>query len=214
MFEETPTSSLAHKISFAVFRVVRLVRNKKLRDELESAAVDLVRDLNVEKIGVLDRLVALAEAVGEMNETNSGVLRRELSNLYGMVSLEGAKSAAEVEAVYLGDIFDSRMEGRVDAEAVPARQRLNAGAEERQTAITGFIRQFPGDCRMKDLSTRFAHVSERTLRNDIQALIKSGLVERLGGKGGPSSYFVLVHKSEGSGGSLPDRILLPESTRF
>lgn len=214
MFEATPISSLAHKISFAVFRVSRLIRNKKLRGELKSGAVDLVKDLSEDSIGILDRLVALAEAVGEMNQVNSSVLRRELNNLHGMVSLHDARPVIQEEAVYFGDIFDPVSEKEIDAEVEKTRPKVSTNAPERQSAIVGFIRQFPDNCRMKDLNSEFADVSERTLRNDIQFLIENRLVERLGGKSGPSSYFVVVDKNERSGDSLPDKILLPETTQF
>ena len=93
-------------------------------------------------------------------------------------------------------------------------KKTNANASERQSAIVEFIRQFPSDCRMKDLNAEFIDVSERTLRNDIQFLIENELVERLGGKSGPSSYFVVVDKSDSLESSLPDKILLPETTQF
>ena len=219
MLGETPISSLAHKISFAVFRVSKLTRNKKLRAELESTAIDLVRDLTEERAGVLDRLIALSEAVGEMNVVNSGVLRRELNNLCGMIEADLAKSS-ENEAVYFGDIFESGVtrrrtgvtEKRVD-------KGISVGAKERHSAILEFIRQFPNDCRMKDLSGRFTHVSERTLRSDIGILIENREVERLGGKSGPASYFVAVDKSvdKNEGGMVEvasEKILLPETTKL
>ena len=220
MLEETQVSSLAHKISFAVFRVVRLTKNRKLRDELEAASVDLVRDLTGEKIGILDRLIALAEAVGEMNEVNSEVLRRELRNLYEIVSFEKTKSVSEKGEVYVGDIFRSETgKKRASASHRPTSHSISIGAKERHSAILEFIRQFPSDCRMKNLSERFVDVSERTLRSDIGVLIEGGQIERLGGKSGPSSYFVAVDKSVSNGEKAitdpaQERILLPEATRF
>lgn len=225
MFETTPTSNLAHQISFAVFRVAKLVRNKKLRTELENCAVDLVKELSVESLETLNRIVGLAESVGEMNKINSSVLQRELGNLRQLILAQDYESTPENEAVYLGDIFgriqkkrgnhSANPEGEYkEIERVRSKNGDNKNAEERQTAIKEFIRQFPGDCRMKDLSAEFTEVSERTLRNDIQALIEERLVDRMGGRSGPSSYFVAVENREVSADGLPEKILLPEATRL
>ena len=77
---------------------------------------------------------------------------------------------------------------------------------------------------MRDLIEKFPEVSERTLRNDIQFLIETGLIERLGGRSGPNSYFIAIDTSKYSeepteasgdpkGGSIGEMILLPEATR-
>jgi len=208
MIKATPISLLAHQISLAVFRVSRLVRNIKLRNELGSAAVDLVRDLSESSLNVLDRLVALAEAIGEMNSINSEVLRRELNNLHELMLAEGVEPK-----VYLDDVFESR-DREAEKSASIISLKVSNNANERQSAIVEFIRQFPSDCRMKHLNAEFADVSERTLRNDIQLLIENGSVERLGGKSGPSSYFVVVEKERLSGDQPSEKILLPETTQF
>jgi len=71
---------------------------------------------------------------------------------------------------------------------------------------------------MKDLVFEFSDVSERTLRGDINKLIDEGLIERLGGKSGPFSYFHAVspmgHREQGIGSDEIDveSILLPEHT--
>ena len=69
-------SQKAHDISSAVFRVATLVKNRKLRLELENAAVELVvryeevanpaLSHSATVIDVLERLVTLAESVKEM----------------------------------------------------------------------------------------------------------------------------------------------------
>ena len=78
-----------------------------MRNELESAAVELVRDLTEESVDVLNRLVDLAEAVEEMNTVNAEVLGRELTNLKDMISLENSRISKKEDSVYVGDIFDS-----------------------------------------------------------------------------------------------------------
>lgn len=236
-----PTTSLAHNISSAVFRVAELVKHKRLREELESAAISLVKDLNTASIHVLDRLTRLTEAVGQMNSTNTEVICRELGNLSDMLFQKEAaeseidrdfsvedmfleapeekeaivipKIESDKESLPLPEVFEEQMASPVKG------QTIQAG--DRQAAILEFIRQFPSNCRMKDLTAEFSDFSERTLRTDVQKLIGAGLIERLGGKSGPSSYFKAVdaHSREGREEDNPDvtdtsleAILLPENT--
>ena len=66
--------------------------------------------------------------------------------------------------------------------------------EIRQSKILERIRQSGNSaetkdgCRMKDVQEWFPEVSERTLRNDLQALIERGLVDRIG-QSGPATYY-------------------------
>ena len=88
----SPISQKSHDISYATFRVATLVRNKKLRAELEIAAIDLVSKYeeafdkesllyipNV--VDKLERLIMFAESIGEIKAINASVLKRELNNL-------------------------------------------------------------------------------------------------------------------------------------
>lgn len=88
----SPISQKAHDISFAVFRVATLIKNSKLRSEIEFAAVDLIShfeqiadsSLPFTTPNVVDkllRLVSFAESIGEMKAINASVLKRELGNL-------------------------------------------------------------------------------------------------------------------------------------
>src|SRR3989344_5440631 len=95
-------SQKAHDISSAVFRVATLVKNRKLRLELENAAVELVvryeevanpaLSHSATVIDVLERLVTLAESVKEMKEINAQVLRRELDGFQAAIVLKFSES--------------------------------------------------------------------------------------------------------------------------
>ncbi len=61
------------------------------------------------------------------------------------------------------------------------------GLTVRQEEILAIIRETPY-CRLRNIMDKMPKVSERTIRNDIQALISSSLVTRIGA-GGPASYF-------------------------
>jgi len=215
------TTSLAHNISSAVFRVARIIRHKMLRGELEAGAIRLVRNIDMDSLSTLTRLVRLSEAVGEMSEINAQVLCRELGNLRGMMIAESNVVRKDLEDVDIGSIFSSPTHKISDTVA----KKQSVQAKDRQAAILQFIRQFPSDCRMKDLVLKFPGTSERTLRSDVQRLITDGLIERLGGKSGPFSYFRALNAdgpastSSRQGGqevsdeSAPvESILLPETT--
>ena len=142
-------------------------------------------DIDASRVGTLMRLVRLSEAVGEMSEINSRVLCRELGNLRGMMIAESNMVRKDLEDVNIENIFSNPVHKGSDT--VVKKQSVQA--KDRQPAILRLIRQFPSDCRMKDLVFEFSDTSERTLRGDVQKLIADGLVERLGGKSGPFSYF-------------------------
>src|SRR3989344_6199046 len=95
-------SQKAHDISFAVFRVATLIRNRKLRTELEDAAVELVARYeevanpalshSATVIDILERLIYLAESIKEMKEVNATVLRRELDGFQSAIIRQLAKT--------------------------------------------------------------------------------------------------------------------------
>lgn len=61
------------------------------------------------------------------------------------------------------------------------------GSDKRQAAIAEKIKEL-GNCRLKDLMEYMPDVSERTIRYDLQKLIESKVIERVGG-GGPFSFY-------------------------
>jgi len=78
------------EIAWAVFRCSNIIKQPKLKTELENASVGLVSQLfgqseQVEHLERLEQLVRLAEAVGEISKTNALVLFREIDNLKEIV---------------------------------------------------------------------------------------------------------------------------------
>lgn len=183
------SSDLAHEIASAVFRVSALILHKQLRKELEGVAVELVKDIHPKNADTLERLVRLTGAVGEMSEINTMVLCRELDNLRNMLnaeiseSLSGVSSSLNLQEIFTEEkgVFGGGKEG----------QEVG-NQEERQKAVLGYIRKFPNGCRLRQLSVVFPSFSERTIRTDVQRLIDGGLVEKIGSKTGPFSYFRVV----------------------
>ncbi len=179
------SSNLAHEIASAVFRVAALVRHERLRKELEEVAVELVKNIYPENVDTLERFVRFTEAVGEVSEINAMVLCRELGNLRIMLNAEISESLSGVaNSLNLQEIFAEK-----DISGGGKEKQEIGNQEERQKAVLGYIRKFPHGCRMRQLSVTFPDFSERTIRTDVQRLIDGGLVEKIGSKTGPFSYF-------------------------
>lgn len=203
------------EISFAVFRVAALVKNFRIREELENFAVDLLIG-NTEVLPVLNSLIKLAEGISEIKPADAKVLYREIGNLESAVrqySLQAIRQEQD-EINQSGNrqsAEESEIEGifskppMVVNPAKPAKQSGKSSnpangngngsgngngniinSAMRQTAILAKIRQLP-DCRMKDLIAAFSEISERTLRNDLQRLYEQGMLERAGG--GPLTFY-------------------------
>ncbi len=77
-------------------------------------------------------------------------------------------------------------------------KQVNDNAAIRQSAIVKFIKDInaasgnsePKECKLKEITTAFPHVSERTMRYDLQKLCEQGLLQRIG-NGGPGSFYRL-----------------------
>ncbi len=70
------------EIAWAVFRCANIVKQLKLKTELENASVDVVANLGiVDNLEKLEQLIRLAEVVEEIGKTNAFVLFREIDNL-------------------------------------------------------------------------------------------------------------------------------------
>lgn len=65
----------------------------------------------------------------------------------------------------------------------------NSAKGNRQLKILEIVREL-ADCSLKDIQDRLPDVSERTVRYDIQTLLDSGKVQRVG-NGGPGTFYTL-----------------------
>lgn len=196
MSKELQSAELAEEIAAAMFRVAALVGHSRLRFELEGAAVELVKDTSREGVRKLKRLVRLTAAIGQMSAINDEVLERELDSLQKMLNAEiSVSSDKSLDSVNLEQIFGLKSQ---DLEKMAGENGEEIGnQDERQAAVFRYIRKFPHGCRMRQISAAFAGFSERTVRSDINRLIDKGLVERVGSKTGPFSYFRARSTSSG-----------------
>ncbi len=204
MSKSLRASDLVHDIASAVFRVAALVRHGQLRMELERVAVELVKDIEPKAIDRLERLVRFTEAVEEMSQINAGVLCRELGNLRNMLDSEISESFPGIaDTIDLREIFAEKGV----KEGLGRKQEIRDQGG-RQGAILAYIRKFPNGCRMRQLSVAFTDFSERTVRADVQRLIDKGLIEKIGSKTGPFSYFRVIDSLD----FQPKGAVLPEDT--
>lgn len=219
-------SQLTHDIAFAAFRVASLISHRYLREEVERAATSVAAYPEGENLASLERIITLAHSVGETSVLNKEVLIREIDNLRDLIDSE---AFPDIDAIDVSHIFENdsdegdnaqnggkRKQTEMETESKRQTAMLdfqydisgNLSPSKRQTAIADYIQQFPDGCQLKDLNEQF-DVSKRTLRNDINALIKAGVIKR-SGKGGPHSYY--IYTGEGAVGErAPDEDKAPKS---
>ncbi len=86
---------LSREIASAMFRVSEIIKNQKIRDTLENAAILLVSEENVApKIDHIKNIVLFCGSLRVVNPLNIEVLMRELGNLQRLVSIEAEKAAS------------------------------------------------------------------------------------------------------------------------
>lgn len=200
----------AFEISYALFRLAATGPRSAFSEHLEHYAVtilsaisenDLVRGESL--LRGLANLVRLGEGVGLLGGHNSFLLSIEISNLNAAIrqlphlpheydaDLTGAFTARPREEAKKAQ--PSSMEDVISSPALKkdASEEDMAVTDERvilrQSAIYEIIRQ-SGNLGFAELQDSFPDVSERTLRYDLQRLIESGLIERIG-TGGPSTHY-------------------------
>lgn len=200
------------ELSYALFQLSRVMKQKDLRGRIEANAVYLLEtaeggdDLALRKaIAVLRKLVVLGEGIGEVSFAHSRLIAQQFLALNSAIaeyadirqSDDEANSSASIDSIFgnaqtlLGDTlpgvaFNSSRPIRQDLKSQPPH--IHNGSSTRQSAIVEKIRQFGNGCRMKDLIAAFPDVSERTLRYDLQRVCEQGSVERVG-NGGPLTFY-------------------------
>ena len=84
-----------------------------------------------------------------------------------------------------------RLASEISAEMYDSDEKKMENALLRQSAILAAMRKAEnGRIQLKDISSLFPDVTERTLRYDLKRLIARGVVEKLG-LGGPSTFYVI-----------------------
>lgn len=198
--------NLPIELTYALYRVAEPMRHQELKSRIETWSVtflesSLLSDMKsiARDIHMLEHMIILGEAVGEIPYYSSEILR---------VQFEKIKSAMRqyneerIAALSIKDLFaDSVETNNGDFSSVPHRQKadfpLNIGHIDkrndletsigRRNIIVEKIRQL-GNAAMKDIVAAFPSVSERTLRYDLRKLCERAVLERVG-NGGPASFY-------------------------
>lgn len=213
------------ELSYALFQLARLVKQKDLRSRIEANAIYLLESAeggDVASLGkgiaVLKKLIILGEGIGEIGYDHSKVINKQFAYLNTAIAEYTAmrqKSEEKDADVNLESIFRDGVKLPIHSPSLEKSSDNNSGNSfvsdgsslnyksngntaiqtsqsslTRQTAIIETIRQCGNEfgCRLKDVIAAFPHVSERTLRYDLQRVCEQGMVERVG-NGGPFSYY-------------------------
>ena len=210
------------ELSYALFQLGRLVKQKDLRGRIEANAVYLLESAEGgdavslgKAIAVLKKLIILGEGIGEIGYDHSKVINKQFSHLntaiaeYTAMRQKSDEKDADVnldsifregirlpsESSYFDKSSENVSRNQLSIEDGRSINKANGNTASqsslaRQTAIIETIRQCGNEfgCRLKDVIAAFPHMSERTLRYDLQRVCEQGMVERVG-NGGPFSYY-------------------------
>jgi len=185
-----PRLKKAYEISYALFRVAATLPSRHFAEVIEKESLQLLRSVLAsmyaeakENLRILNYFVSFGKDTGNIPSANGDILLRHISSFVTLIEDSGIGQIAPVD---LSDIFSSEL-------LLPSSQKSFSEAHsspiagDRQTTILEKIRQ-SGNCRTRDLQAAMPHVSERTLRYDLQRLVEQGKIER-GGGGGPASWY-------------------------
>lgn len=169
-------------------------------DNLQSAMIEVIGNLATEDISLDEELFIALEGI-KKEEKLMEAPATQTQAVSVQHKIEEKKGAAGVRSVVRNEAparpADAVKKGVPVPQGLKPQKKVapsQISPDERQNNISQIIRQMPNGCRMRDLMSLFPEVSERTLRNDLQALVKQGIVERFGSQG-PYSYFRAVTKS-------------------
>lgn len=199
----TEQQKLANDIAAATFRVAELVKEDRLRTELQLAVFDLILSGSTETMAKLKVLIRFGQSIKQIKDINAEVLLRELGHLEQMaVSAETAMSDVNVMAEFDGSQYDRDI-GPLSGQAAKrpsgtltrtsGRTAVKDNANVRAINIDRVLRfiETRPETRVKDLEQVFPDISERTLRRAIEKLVKSGKIERAGNIGPYGFYRAL-----------------------
>jgi len=201
------------EIAYAVFRVAAN-QDPAIKSALYAHAIGIMesagtidKDSFNKHLAGLENILRIIAESGLIRQNHSQLIIAELRNLNSAMNSAPLPNSPEIE---LGNIFTplpkqfgnsairqkETRESRANALSKESRQenvevkeprKNSAESGVRKEAILSKIRQ-AGSCRLRDIQEALPDISDRTLRYDVQELMVSGEVERIGG-GGPATYY-------------------------
>lgn len=177
----------AFELSYILIRVAERIRQKHLREKVESYAISLLENAAIgnkagvaESVNVLEYLLRIGSEMGEVHEESVAVLTAELQKVI--------TSIAGLSLLPVPIEFGSNTAKRREVRPRTARPQN----ESRQEEILQIIKQ-KGTCRFRDIQENLPDVSERTIRYDLGKMTEDGVIERVGA-GGPDTFYRVREK--------------------
>lgn len=215
----------AYEVAYALFRLAAQMQEKDFAEPLRASGTALLAAAAAEdyaaavrSLRVMECLVKFGGDVNVIGSPNVDVMMREIYALDAAIAER--RTAVKTDEVNVAEIFSKpeiaepavhmaepapmrmeefRAEPEMETKATPAsavRQPSNDSAI-RQSMILERIRQ-SGNCRLKDIQEVLPHISERTIRYDLQTLVEQNLIERIG-NAGPLVFYRASHVEQGMG---------------
>lgn len=191
----------AYEIAYALWRVAAYAEEKVFADILRNKAMRIIgfaADTNYIRldatVDAIQAIIKFAVDVNCITIGNAAILVREIGNLKSAIA-DMPSSVDKVDGFDLSNLFSSDIHSSNNAElldenlseVLPDEVELGNRAEMRQSAIIERVREI-GNCRLADIQVVLPNVSERTIRYDLESLVRRNLIERFG-PGGRASYY-------------------------
>jgi len=205
-------SEEAKKISEALIRIAAYVRNSFLKHRLEGAAIDLLNAIllknerqSILMIQVIRGFIGLGEQICEVEPGNAAFINFRLDYLDSAIRQSKFAGCGQIDINGIfGDINSAdqtnstaSQKHNISCESADIEQKdelddyNKSNSAIRQAKIAELIRQTEGSkAMMREIVAALGGVSERTVRYDLEKLIQSGVVKRVGDSG-PNTHYVI-----------------------
>lgn len=199
----------AQEICFALLRVAAHIRRSELRRTFERLSYALLENVSYENpeatiltIFALRNFVTLAKNAYEIELVNAKILDRELEQLSNeFKSIAGIPELVDLESSFTKKVKTQVVPSEVVIPEAEIRNELIVNPESgnpedgdsaiRKEKILKMILTAPQKkLALKDITSAFPEVSERTIRYDLKKLFIEGKIIRQG-SGGPSNYYTV-----------------------
>ncbi len=194
---KTPYASKGQKMIAALFLATRhLPEHDPMRAEIRELAVELIGDDELFVREVIDRLVILvgaASMAGLIGERNAAIIDSELKYFF-----PSSHGDAEIAALFPPAApaaiepkgHDHHIKDNTQMSFIPKptsrtvvkkAKTSNGDREKRQERIVSYINDRKS-ANIKDISSLFPDVSEKTIQRELGLLVSSGKIRKHGNK--------------------------------
>lgn len=185
----------ALELALAIYRLTdRLPKNEVMKGQLRKVSNELVGDLMMDNLNQFHKKIKLlliyfkiSKAQNWVRDINWLILENEYQKLDHQVSLreEGGEIKTRAQIKERGEIYPRTKKHIIESHKIKLGEKIHelAGAERlsgRQRKILEELK-VKESIKMSDLIPLFKNTaSERTIRNDLQFLLKEGFIGKTG----------------------------------